>query len=45
MKKNFRFFDNSQKYLLFVTTTNEKTRIDMANLAIENIEEFFKTRK
>ena len=24
MKKNFRFFDNRQKYLLFVTTTNEK---------------------
>ena len=27
MKKNFRFFDNRQKYLLFVTTTNEKNRI------------------
>ena len=28
MKKNFRFFDNRQKYLLFVTTTNEKNKID-----------------
>jgi len=27
MKKNFRFYDNRQKYLLFVTTTNEKTKI------------------
>ena len=27
MKKNFRFFDNRQKYLLFVTTTNEKNKI------------------
>ena len=27
MKKKFRFFDNRQKYLLFVTTTNEKNRI------------------
>ena len=27
MKKNFRFFDNRQKYLLFVTTTNEKNMI------------------
>ena len=27
MKTNFRFFDNRQKYLLFVTTTNEKNRI------------------
>ena len=27
MKKNFRFFDNRQKYLLFVTTTNEKNVI------------------
>ena len=26
-KKNFRFFDNRQKYLLFVTTTNEKNKI------------------
>ena len=26
MKKNFRFFDNRQKYLLFVTTTNEKNK-------------------
>ena len=27
MKKNFQFFDNRQKYLLFVTTTNEKNKI------------------
>ena len=27
MKKNFRFYDNRQKYLLFVTTTNEKEQI------------------
>ena len=27
MKKNFRFFDTRQKYLLFVTTTNEKNKI------------------
>ena len=27
MRKNFRFFDNRQKYLLFVTTTDEKNRI------------------
>ncbi len=27
MKKNFRFYDNRQKYLLFVTTTDEKNRI------------------
>ena len=27
MKKNFRFVDNRQKYLLFVTTTNEKNKI------------------
>ena len=27
MKKNFRFYDNRQKYLLFVTTTNEKAVI------------------
>ena len=30
MKKNFRFFDNRQKYLLFVTTTNEKNKISDA---------------
>ena len=30
MKKNFRFFDNRQKYLLFVTTTNEKNMISDA---------------
>ena len=27
MSKDFRFFDNRQKYLLFVTTTNEKNKI------------------
>jgi len=27
MNKDFRFFDNRQKYLLFVTTTNEKTKL------------------
>ena len=27
MKKNFRFFDNRQKYLLLVTTTNDKNKI------------------
>ena len=27
MAKNFRFYDNRQKYLLFVTTTNEKNKI------------------
>ena len=27
MEKNFRFYDNRQKYLLFVTTTNEKNVI------------------
>ena len=26
-KKDFRFYDNRQKYLLFVTTTNEKSKI------------------
>ena len=26
-EKNFRFYDNRQKYLLFVTTTNEKNQI------------------
>ena len=26
-KKDFRFYDNRQKYLLFVTTTNEKNKI------------------
>jgi len=34
MKKNFRFFDNRQKYLLFVTTTNEKNKIN--NTALLN---------
>ena len=27
MREEFRFFDNRQKYLLFVTTTNEKNII------------------
>ena len=27
MEKNFRFYDNREKYLLFVTTTNEKNQI------------------
>ena len=27
MKKDFRFFDSRQKYLLFVTCTNEKIKI------------------
>ena len=27
MRKDFRFFDSRQKYLLFVTTTNEKNII------------------
>ena len=27
MNKDFRFFDSRQKYLLFVTTTNEKNKI------------------
>ena len=36
MKKNFRFFDNRQKYLLFVTTTNEKNKIDDALKPIVN---------
>ncbi len=27
MNNNFRFFDSRQKYLLFVTTTNEKNII------------------
>ena len=27
MSKDFRFFDSRQKYLLFVTTTNEKNKI------------------
>ena len=27
MSKDFRFFDSRQKYLLFVTTTNEKIKI------------------
>ena len=36
MKKNFRFFDNRQKYLLFVTTTNEKNKIADALKPIVN---------
>ena len=38
MKKNFRFFDNRQKYLLFVTTTNEKNRIaDVLKPIVQNL--------
>ena len=38
MKKKFRFFDNRQKYLLFVTTTNEKNRIaDALKPIVQNI--------
>ena len=38
MKKKFRFFDNRQKYLLFVTTTNEKNKIaDALKPIIEKI--------
>ena len=36
MEKNFRFFDNRQKYLLFVTTTNEK------NIIADNIHPYIK---
>ena len=39
MKKNFRFFDNRQKYLLFVTTTNEKNKV------AENIHPYIKKIK
>ncbi len=39
MKKNFRFFDNRQKYLLFVTTTNEK------NIIADNIHPHIKKIK
>ena len=39
MKKNFRFFDNRQKYLLFVTTTNEK------NVIADNIYPYVKKIK
>ena len=39
MKKNFRFFDNRQKYLLFVTTTNEK------NVIADNIHTYIKKIK
>ena len=38
MKKNFRFFDNRQKYLLFVTTTNEKNKIaDALKPIVQNL--------
>ena len=36
MTKDFRFFDSRQKYLLFITTTNEKTVV--ANKITEVIE-------
>ena len=42
MKKNFRFFDNRQKYLLFVTTTNEKNKIaDALKPIVEKIKPKF----
>jgi|TARA_B100001964_G_scaffold67417_1_gene76612 hypothetical protein len=31
MNNNFRFFDSRQKYLLFVTTTNEKSVVAKKN--------------
>ncbi len=38
MKKNFRFYDNRQKYLLFVTTTDEKNRLaDAIRLYVNKI--------
>ena len=38
MSKDFRFFDNRQKYLLFVTTTNEKNKIaEKISTQIKNI--------
>ena len=39
MNKDFRFFDSRQKYLLFVTTTNEK------NVISEKISELMKYLK
>ena len=39
MKKNFRFFDNRQKYLLFVTTTNEKNKIADENKIIQPLQD------
>ena len=42
MKKKFRFFDNRQKYLLFVTTTNEKNKIaDSLKPIVEKIKPKF----
>ena len=38
MNKDFRFFDSRQKYLLFVTTTNEKSVIaERISKQIKNI--------
>ena len=38
MSKDFRFFDSRQKYLLFVTTTNEKNIIaEKISTQIKNI--------
>ncbi len=46
MKKNFRFFDNRQKYLLFVTTTNEKNKIaDALKPIIHNLKPKFPALK
>ena len=46
MKKNFRFFDNRQKYLLFVTTTNEKNKIsDALKTIVENLKPNFPALK
>ena len=38
-KKDFRFFDSRQKYLLFVTTTNEK------QIVSDHIHDYIKTLK
>ncbi len=46
MKKNFRFFDNRQKYLLFVTTTNEKNKIaDALNPIVQKLSPNFPALK
>ena len=46
MKKNFRFFDNRQKYLLFVTTTNEKNKIsDALKPIVQNLKPKFPALK
>ena len=46
MKKKFRFFDNRQKYLLFVTTTNEKNKIaDALQPIVKNLKPKFPALK